>query len=424
MKNEAPSSRSRVIYLINQYASAPETGPSLRHHSLGKQLVQKGCEVYIITASFTHLSYKKVTSNHPPKNEVVDGVNFVWLDVPDYNDSNSKLRVYNWFLFAKKLFSVDRFLPSPPDVVLFSSPSPIAFLAAERLAKRHKARLIFEVRDIWPLSICEIGGLSERNIFIRFLQWIEDRAYRQSDLVVSNLKYSVDHMSSRGMALEKFKWIPNGFLKSEIANVSPLSDRALTAIPSGKFLVGYTGSIGQANALGTLLEAAKELLSDDDVAFILVGEGREKLSLKKYAKENGLSNVHFLDAIPKSQVQSMIAKFDVCYLGLTKDPLFRFGVSPNKLFDYFYAAKPIIYAIDSGRYRPVEECGAGLQVPPQKYESVVDAIRMMRTMSVEERDAMGRKGREMALRYHEYGSLADDLFACCFGEVGRDKASF
>lgn len=168
-------------------------------------------------------------------------------------------------------------LDERPDVIVYSSPSPVAYLSAQHLAKRFNARLVFEVRDIWPLSLMELGGYSKKHPFIRFMQWVEDRAYRKSDRVVSNLKNAVEHMVNRGMSPEKFTWVPNGFSLDEVNLKTPLNESARRHLPKGKFIIGYTGTLGVANAMDTFIEAADRLKSRDEIAFVLVGDGKEKV---------------------------------------------------------------------------------------------------------------------------------------------------
>src|SRR5690606_26096320 len=167
-------------------------------------------------------------------------------------------------------------IPERPSAVLCSSPSLISFLGAKRLARRFQARLVFEVRDIWPLTLTEIGGYSRKHPFIRFLQWVEDMAYRDSDRVVSNLKFAVEHMVNRGMRRPKFKWIPNGISVDEVRVSTTLNDNVAAIIPKGKFIVGYTGTLGFSNALDTLIEAANILRDYSDIAFVIVGDGKER----------------------------------------------------------------------------------------------------------------------------------------------------
>jgi glycosyltransferase involved in cell wall biosynthesis len=123
-------------------------------------------------------------------------------------------------------------------------------------------------------------------------------------------------------------------------------------------------------------------------------------------QELGLKNVHLWHEVEKNQVQSVLSAVDVCYIGLTKDPLFRYGVSPNKLFDYFYASKPIIYAIDSGDYKPVFDAGAGVEVEPESPDRVAEAILHLSKLSSEQRFEMGKNGRREVMAKYNYEALA------------------
>ena len=334
---------------------------------------------------------------------------FVWLPGPRLAKAHGQVRPLYWRLLPGRVAGLHRRLPGRPDVILSSSPSIFASLGAERLARRFGARLVFEVRDIWPLTLIEVGGYSPRHPMIRLMQWIEDRAYRLSDRVVSNLPGAAAHMVSRGMDPAKFSWIPNGFSKADVDGDEPVAADVLAGIPAGKFVVGYAGTLGVANALDTFLDAAERLKANEDIAFVLLGQGKEKVALEASAQRRNLTNVHFLPAVPKAQVQAVLKHFDVCSIGLRADPLFRFGVSPNKLFDYLVAGRPIIYGIDSGDYRPVEDFGAGLEVPPQDSAALADAILTLRALSPEERRRMGENGRRAALERHEFGMLASQL---------------
>ena len=405
---------SKTVWLINQYASTPEYGYAGRHYYLGKELVKKGYTVYLIVSAAHHLLRNKPQVDSSFLIEKDDGLNIVWVKMPSYTEAHSKIRALSWFLFPLKIQRLASILSEKPDVVLCSSPSLISFLGAKRLAKKFQTRLIFEVRDIWPMTLIEVGGFSKKHPFIRFMQWVEDKAYLESDAVVSNLKNAVEHMVSRGMDRSKFNWIPNGFSLEEVELKSPLNNNSAAKLPANKFLIGYTGTMGAANALDTLIDSAEQLKYDLDVAFVLVGEGKEKVVLQQRVNEMGLNNVIFIDSIPKIQIQSMLSQFDACYIGLTKDPLFRFGVSPNKLFDYLYSGKPIIYGIDSGEYQPVGEVGAGIQIPAENSECLTKAVLDLKSMSPEERLQLGINGREAALEQYEYKKLSDSFASVLF----------
>lgn len=403
-------SQQKTIWMINQYASTPETGFIGRHYYLAEELSKLGYRVYVIAASYAHSQSNPVSVEGDYRIDTFnENFKFVWLKVPFYEKSTSKRRVLNWFEFAYKIKGLNKIISDKPDVILYSSLSLVGFLGAERLARKNKVPLFFEVRDIWPLSLIEIGGVSPSHPFVRFLQWVEDRAYRKSDKVISNLKNSIVHMVSRGLDESKFHWIPNGVSRSEVTQSENLSDAVLQKIPKNKFIIGYTGSIGIANCLQNLLDAASALKDDPKFLFIIVGKGEYKAVLEQRIREEDLANVLILDPIPKTQIQSMLNLFNVCYIGLKDDPLFKYGVSPNKLFDYFYSAKPIIYAIDSGEYKPVIDAQAGYEIKPENSKELVQAIEQLALLSDAERNQLGVNGRKYVQEWHDYSSLAKKL---------------
>ena len=401
--------KGKTIWIINEPASTPDTGVGGRHYYLAKELAKLGHNVYLVAASYTHLLHNPPSLNQSYKVTPIEGFKFVWVKVPHYEGAHSKIRVFNWFWFTWKIRGLVNVISDKPDSILCSSPSPIPFLGARFLSKRYKAQLVFEVRDIWPLTLVELGGYSPSNPFVRLLQWIEDKAYRESNKVVSNLKYSVEHMVSRGMDKSKFSWVPNGFSSDEMTYREKLSDDVIAQLPTDKFIVGYTGSLGLANAMEAFIKSAEILKGETDIAFVLVGNGMEKSRLESLVVEEKINNVYFIDVVGKLQIQSMLEFFDVCYLGLVKSPLFKFGVSPHKLFDYFNAAKPIIYAIESGNYTPVSDVDAGLQVPAEDPESIAEAVLKLYRYPKKIRETMGENGRNYAIENFEYGILAKKL---------------
>jgi len=409
----AVSKSMNTVWIINQYASTPETGIAGRHYYLARELARDGVKVYLVMSATHHLLRKPKSLKDLFEVELQDGVNLVWVKVPSYKDAHSKKRVWNWFLFAWRLRKLKSVINDPPDCVFVSSPPLISFLAAEKLARRYQSRLVFEVRDIWPLTLIELGGFSSKHPFIRFMQWIENRAYRRADRVVSNLKYASRHMVSSRMPLNKFTWVANGFSLNEVSETSSLSQDLLAKLPLNGFVVGYTGTIGLANALDTLLLAAERLKEYSDIKFVLVGQGKEQERLKKFAQEHELNNVVIIDAVSKSQVQSVLKFFDACYIGWRDDSLYEFGIAANKIFDYLYSAKPIIHSF-SGNGDLVQEYKAGITVPAEDHVAVSEAILKLYNLTEAEREAMGKNGHESVIEHHEYGKLAKQLNSVLF----------
>ena len=402
----------KTFWLINQYASTPETGMGGRHYYIAKELAKQGHIVYLVAASYTHLLRKLPEAWSPFTIKKEAGFNVVWVKMPAYQHAHDKLRVRNWFLFAWKLLTLGKVIPDDPDVIIYSSPSLIGSLSAEHLSKKYSAKFIFEVRDIWPLTLVEVGGKSPNHPFIRFLQWIEDRAYQTADRVLSNLPNSFEHMISRGMELSKFHWIPNGVDLAYSTKSVELPKETLKLLSSleGKFIVGYIGTIGLANALDYLVDSAHLLKNETDISFVIVGNGNYKSSLVNKASD--LKNVYFLDAVDKGHVQRLLGFFDVCYIGWNKKSLYRFGVAPNKIFDYLLASKPIIHSY-SGSNDYVAMASAGHTIEAENPESIANAVLEMKFLPVEVRVTLGHNGYSYVKENHDYSKLAKKLANIC-----------
>ncbi|QBM16391.1 glycosyltransferase family 4 protein [Idiomarina abyssalis] len=405
----------KTIWIINQYASLPSSGIGGRHYLLAQELVAKGNNVYLVMASFHHMLHSPVKVSGKYELSNAGKLNIVQVNVPEYEDAHSGRRMINWFIFAYRLSGLKRFITERPDAILYSSLSLVGFLGAERLARYYQVPLTFEVRDIWPLTLTEIGGVSTRHPFVKFLQWIEDRAYRVSDRVVSNLPGAVSHMVERGMDPAKFEWIPNGVTVEEMERVEALDDQFASSILGDRFVVGYAGTHGVANALDNFLDAASLLCKHPNIVLVLVGRGKEKERLQCRCKDENLDNVVFLPSVPKTQISSVLKLFDVCFIGWKEESLYRYGIGANKIPEYFFSGKPVIHAY-SGGADPVEQFGAGLTVPAEDPEALAEGILRLSRMSEDERDKMGANGKRAVLERYDYSRLATRLQAVLLQE--------
>ena len=387
---------SKNIWIINEYAGSPYHGMEFRHYYIGKELVKLHNKVTIISSSYSHL-FKNLPKN---KKENIDGVDYLWLKTFNYGNSHNKKRVLKWFLFSFKVL----FLPfklKKPDVIIVSPMAPFPILPAWILSKIYGAKLIYEVKDIWPLSIIELGGYSPKHPFIKCMSWFEKFALKKSDIIVSNLQNYGEHIKNNIGIDRDFEWISNGVDLDELSDIKPLSQSIIDKIPKDKFIVGYTGTIGVANALDSLLDASILLKDYSNILFIIVGDGQEKSKLIDKYKSN---NVLFINSINKKEVQSMLQLFDICYIGLKKENLFKYGVSPNKLFDYMYSAKPILYAINSGDNNIIKLANCGVVAEAENSQDISRAI--LKLYNNDNREKLGINAKEYVLNNFTYQKLA------------------
>ena len=297
--------------------------------------------------------------------------------------------------------------------------------AAAKIAKYAGAKLVYEVRDLWPLTPIELGHYSKYNPAIQLMNRAEHFAYKRSDFVISVLPCVHEYMRAHGLNLNKLIIIPNGVFKDDWFdnNIEPITDKHLLSVlqkerANGRLIVGFTGALNQANALEYLLDAAY-ILKDKEICFILVGNGADKQYLQAYAAAKGLRNVFFFNYISKKQIPDLLQHFDIAYIGWRKLGIYRFGISPNKLMDYMMAGKLIISAIKAGN-DPVMEVGCGITVEAENPQAIADGILKLASLPQEERQAMGKRGRDYILKNQTYDILAKRFLDFVTGTKNSD----
>lgn len=398
------------ILLINHYAGSTLLGMEYRPYYLAREWTKKGHNVTIVASSFSHLRSKQPEVKTNFEIQIIDGIRYVWIKTMEY-EGNSVKRFINILEFVVRLFFKSKVIAKSfsPDVVIASSTYPLDIYPARRIAKSSKAKLIYEIHDLWPLSPMELGGYSKYHPFIMLMQAAENFCYRKSDLVVSLLPKTKEHCVSHGLIPNKWHYVPNGINIMEMSSQTliPMHQKNTIETIKSKFdyVVGYTGSIGLANSLSSFVYAAKHF-SQENVAFVIIGKGPEKNNLIKIVTEYDINNVFFIDSIPKDSIQLMLDYFDFLFIGLQKQNLFRFGISPNKLFDYMYAGKPSILAIDAGN-DIVSEAECGITIEPENSEAIEKAVIQLINSTEEEKREMGQNGKEYVLKNHDYRIIAD-----------------
>ncbi len=385
------------IWFVNHYALPPgASGGPTRHLGLARALAERGHDVTVVASVFDHYSRQDHSPRGDgPMTEDVDGVTYVWIPTPAY-ESTAK-RIVNMTSFAlqvvRKLGGLGL---ATPDVVVGSSPHLLAPLAAERIARRVGAVFVMEVRDIWPDSLVDLGDLSRRHPAIMALRAIEGHLYRAADEVVTVLPHASAHLVSRGADPAHLHVIPNGVA---------IDDEPLPAVPHEGLVAVYAGTMGVANGLDVVIDAGEVLQARrrDDITIRLVGSGPEHARLA--ARAAALPNVSVEPAVPSDEIRSVLAVADVGLLTLRDSPVFRWGISPTKLFDYMAAGLPVIVSVRSPG-DPASDAGAALRAEPGDAVSLADALVTMASMAPAERHQMGERGRSVAREVHSFDALA------------------
>ena len=312
---------------------------------------------------------------------------------------------------------------SAPDVVVASSPHPLVFPVAERIARLLGAKLIIEERDLWPLSLVELLGVPHWHPLVLWLRIVVRRGYRSADAVVSLLKNALAYMEPLGVDPARFHWIPNGVSREEWSEPpEPLPESHRGVLDglrrAGKLIVLYAGGHGPPNALDQVLDLARAAGNDRPYHFVLLGEGPHKTALQQRARSDGIDFVTFMAPVPKRQLRAALDLADVCFIGWKDLSIYRYGMAANKLCDYMMAGKPILHAANIPN-DAVVETRSGIAVHPYAPAELDAALRRFNEMTPQQRAAMGARGRAYILAEREWSGLGEKFAAVCEQVIRR-----
>jgi len=292
-----------------------------------------------------------------------------------------------------------------PNVIIVSSLSLLSILNGLYLKHKFKTKLIFEIRDIWPLTLVEEGGYSKYNPVVVFLSLVEKLGYRKSDLVVGTMPNIGQHVFNVTQNKNiNCACLPFGFDLKQYDLLDRNEDILRKFdIPINKFIIGYAGSIGLSNGLGTLINVIKALNDDEQIFFLLIGDGGLK---EKY--ENDLincKNVIFTGNVERKHVSIFLSKCNALYFASLKSKVWDFGWSPNKLIDYMISGKPVI-ASYSGYQSMINEAESGEFVPAEDENALLNIFRKYAAMNHSELEIIGERGKKWLIENRQWNTLA------------------
>lgn len=400
------------IWLINHYAVPIKYHPLARTTNFAKYLTRMGHTVTIFAASSVHNSdINLITDRSLYREETVDGFHYVYVRCRSYT-GNGRDRIINMFEFSRRLGKVCSHFPKP-DAVLASSATPLACMAGLKIARKYKARAVGEVSDLWPESIVAYGVAGPHNPAVLALRRLEKRIYTKADAVVFTMEGAYDYIKEQGWEKDvprsKVHYINNGVdLEQFYYNREhfPVEDADLDN--AEQLNVVYTGSIRRVNNLGLLLDAAKQV-KNPRIKFLIWGDGNEREALEQRVREENITNVAFKGRVEKKYVPSIVTQADLNFMHGEGMPLARFGISPNKLFDYFAAEKPILCDFLCS-YNPGVTYGAAEEISGADPKQVACEIERMVSLSPEQLQVYCSNARRAAEDY-DFKCLTQKLLA-------------
>lgn len=404
----------KVVWIINHYALTPSQGGLCRHYYFAKELIARGYTVRIFSSSTIHNTDINMIGEGEKcyfKDVDYDGITYTYLKSKGYK-GNGLARIKNMLGFAygiKKIWKKYSF--EKPEIIYTSSPDIFTAWKAEKFAKKHGLPCVVEIRDLWPLSIVEYKGISQKNLAIKALYRLEKKIYKRADSLIFTMEGGKDYINDkkwqRAVSANKIFNVNNGVdVKAQIEQRKEyiLDDPDLN---DESFKVIYAGSIRAANSVEMLIKAAEVLKDKHDIKFLIYGQGNEKESLEKYCIENQLSNVLFKGKVDKKYIPYICFRANINFISVKQTGVSKYGVSWNKLFDYMVGGKPILSSVEVN-YDLLKKYHCGISLSDQLPTTIANAILQIHDLPPEEYDQMCENAARAANDF-DYSVLTDKL---------------
>lgn len=406
---------STCIWYVSKYVAPPGSGTAGgRGYLLMKELAQMGHKVVIITSDSNQLAAPPHLGSDYLFQEV-DGIVLCWVRTMKYTVAKSVRRILSWLHFEWRLLWLPMNMLPKPDVIVVSSLSLLTIFNGFWWRVRYKCRLVFEIRDIWPLTITEEGGFKPSNPFVWGLGVVERLGYKYADAIVGTMPNLGEHVSNVLGFPRPTHCIPMGVDESMFTAPAALPvGYEEVNFPKNKFIVAHVGSIGITNALDTFLECAEAMQTNPYIHFLVVGDGDLREAYRtKYAH---LVNLTFAPRVAKTMVQSVLYKCDLLYFSVHVSKVWLYGQSLNKVIDYMMAGKPVV-ASYTGFPSMIDEANCGSYVPAGDVSALRQVVDRYAQLSEQERRLIGMRGKTWLLENRQYSKLAADYLDIMLGRT-------
>jgi colanic acid biosynthesis glycosyl transferase WcaI len=395
----------KILYCSQYYP--PEMGaPASRVSQLARAWATDGHDVTVLTGFPNHptgVIPAEYRGRPYIRHENDKGVHVVRAPIYAAPNKGVTKRSLSYLSYAASATLLGPFLRKP-DVVIGTSPQFLTAIAGYGIARMHRVPFVFEVRDLWPRSIVEVGAMSKHSPIVKALERAEMFLYQHSERIVAVTDSFVDEISERGVARDKISVVKNGVDLGLFRPGPKENDVRRKLGLEGKFVATYIGTHGMSHGLDTLLDAAALLKDDDRFRILLVGEGADKAALMARAESQGLRNVLFIGQQKHADIPAFVRAADVTVVLLKAKPLFK-TVIPSKIFEFMGAGRPIVLGVDGEARQIVEASGGGVFVPPESAEQLVAQLRLFAS-DPSRGEAMGVAGRAYVEAHFSRAALA------------------
>lgn len=368
----------KILFLTDNFY--PETNaPAKRTFEHCKEWNKQGHSITIITGV---PNFPKGKVFHGYKNKIYQSENInnlkvkrVWTFIS--TNEGFFLRILDYISFMiSSLFC--GFFINRHDIIIATSPQFFTLISGYLISIIKRTPLVLEIRDLWPESIVSVGAMSDKSMVIKVLKKISLFLYKKSDLIICVTKSFKKDLISRGVNHKKIKVVENGFdlTKNLKPSLSIKEVEKKFKISQNKFYVSFIGTIGMAHGLEIVLNAAFKV--NDNVEFLIIGEGAKKTFLINEVKKRKIKNIKFIDNLNWQEIVNINQLINIHLVHLKKDDEFK-KVIPSKIFESMALKKPIIMGVDGESREIVNNAGCAFNIEPENFNELVNIINTART---------------------------------------------
>lgn len=354
--------------IVNQYSSSSKYGYGGRWFYIASQLAARGHEVELVCSAAWHHRI-----NFPEKTPLFFSYieeNLKITEVWGIKNHKSRIvQILNWFIFSFFILLLPLKRKTSPNYVINSVQPLLTWPSCWLLARFYKSVLILDVRDIWPLSLVYLANLSTNSVIFKSLQKLEKISYAGSNHIISPIPFFNDYLHENYKGKYSATWVPNGFSKTEYEK-SMTDETTSIKFKSDTFNILYTGTVGPANGIDILIETIKIIKDKIRLNVFIVGSGANLEKCISLVEQYDLKGYFtFISGLSKNDTQYLQRQANCLYFFTKNTKLYEYGVSPNKLFEYFRSGKPIVFA-SSARISPSPKHYVGLQIKDNSPENI------------------------------------------------------
>ena len=394
------------IAYMHQHFCTNEGSGGTRSYDVSRHMVTMGHKVTMICGISDISGLKRLPWWKLWRRETMDGFDVIQCAAYYSSHQGFIARFWNFCWFAV-LASIVAVLVTRKVDMVFATHTPLTVGIPGWIAARCKrVPFVFEVRDLWPESDIISGNLDADSLVAKMLGWLENFLYLRADKLLFVSPGFEKRVIERGYDPTKMKTILLGADGDIFRELKPNEEFRKTHGLEGKVVAVYTGVHGKANGLDYILDAAKLIPDRDDVAFLLVGDGMEKPRLVARVENENISNVHFMDFVPKTELPGILA---VCDIGLMI--LANVGerpVTPNKIFDYMFTGLPSVVNFPGPTIDMVRDDRTGVYADPTKPEELIEKV-LYWVDNPDEASEFGQRARQLAFEKYDRGIIAKQL---------------